>query len=242
MEVTEVTEVHGGRGGFSCRFPCSHGENPDRRGRRHGAPADEARPGVGCRERKRDGNAAGCHPRFLIHRGLGYRRRCGSVPRQDLPSCRGKLPQRLVSRIPAKIPFPPWPLQPAAASTCCRLSRVCFAIEPEGAPVRPPDRPAASPFVYAGSLRDRAAGVGDDWLRALRRHGCLPQKTRMAPCHIPSPLPTLRFTYENRQRFRVFRDADRTMMSAADGIRPIGSPDARSVEASAHSTIGETSC
>jgi hypothetical protein len=34
-------------------------------GGRHGAPVDEARAGVGCRERERDGSAAGGHPKFF---------------------------------------------------------------------------------------------------------------------------------------------------------------------------------
>jgi hypothetical protein len=76
----------------------------------HGAPVDEAGAGVGCRERERDGNAAGSHPRFLEQDMLYITGQGVPAPRLPRVRCRrlaalrqsgfvrsttpGRLPQR----------------------------------------------------------------------------------------------------------------------------------------------------
>ena len=90
--------VNGVNGVFSCRFLRTVRRRV-RGERRHGAPVDEARAGVGPRERERDGRAAGGHENFFegnaVHRILSkaHRNRTPAPPdaRSGEPSARSAI-------------------------------------------------------------------------------------------------------------------------------------------------------
>jgi hypothetical protein len=84
---------------------------------------------------------------------------------------------------------------PADASTCrASFPGACLAVASEGGAGASAGPGRCLPLSCGPGVHEiaRRGSVTAD-SGALQRHGCLPQKTRMAPCHIPPPLPTLRF-------------------------------------------------
>jgi hypothetical protein len=166
-------------------------------GRRHGAPADEARAGAGRREREGDGSAAGCHPNFP---GSSQTRlQGGGSPSSGHLGESRDVSRRAVAGRPCgvyrkflKAPFPPCRREPAVAFPCRASFPGPARRQTEGGPGPsaatrryPPAsaRPESSP--------DRAAGVVDAGSRGVSTGiiaSSWPRKKSRWPPATPPPL------------------------------------------------------
>jgi hypothetical protein len=156
--------------------------------------------------------------------------RRASVARQGEPSCRGKLPQRLVSRILPHTPFPPWTRgsrrTPPPAARLFRVTAVPLSrrerrrIRWTGMLPPPLGRPESS--------RDRAADIGNGWMRGAPAPWVPPSKNAdgILPPFAPSTVPDVprRLVPRQREQNAVRRCRIHGSLASPRAFRLLASP------------------